>query len=432
MNQKTILALGLATVAAVVATVALQSGRDRDTRPASTDGRLLPALGDRVNEVREIRIDAAGGSATLRADGAGWLLAEAADYPADGEKVRTFLLDLRDARRLEPKTASPARHARLGLVEPDAEGATSVRVTFRDEQGAAVDTVLIGKQRTSRAEPAAAQLGVTPETQFYTLPGEGPQTFLAAGRLQVDSRPLGWLNQEFLNIDRSRIASATITHPDGEEVLAVREDMAQNEMVVQGIPDGMVAKSPSGTAQLVGALQRLRFDDVREANSLDWPEETISRAAFTTEGGLKVSVETMKVPDPEDPETMVTWSRVSFALEPEDLDASPVTGEDATGAPEAEGRSREELEAELAELRAATEGWAYALPTWKETSFRLRPEGVMEPAPQPATEPATEPAAEPAAEPAPEEGGVPSGEAAGGVIDPARLKMTPPPEGGGI
>jgi len=425
VNQKTILVLGAATIAAVVATVTLQSSRDQDTRPASTDARLLPALGDRVNEVREISIDAGAGSATLRAEGSGWVLAEAADYPADGEKVRTFLLDLRDARRLEPKTASADRHARLGLVEPGAEGATSVRVTLRDEGGATVDTVLIGKQRTSRAEPAAAQLGVTPPTQFYTLPGEGTQTFLATGQLRVDSRPLGWVNQEFLNIDRARIASARFTHPDGEEVTALRGDMGQDEMLVQDLPEGMVAKTPSGTAQLVGALQRLRFDDVRRADGLEWPVEIISTATFTTEGGLEVSVETMKVPaaaEPAagDPEALVTWSRLSFALAPEEPAPSAGETEDETGAA-AGGFSREELEAELEELKAATDGWAYALPTWKETSLRLRPEGVMEPAPEPAPAPDLEGAADDSG----------AGSPAAGVGEPVPLKIAPPPESGG-
>lgn len=425
MNQKTILILGAATVATVAATAALQAGRDRDSRPANLEERLLPGLVERVNDVRSILIEAANGPTTLRATDAGWVLSEAADYPANEEKIRTLLLDLRDARRLEAKTADADRHERLGLVPPDREGASSLRVTLSDASGETVETVLIGNRRTSRAEPAAAQMGVTPDAQYYTLPGEGPQTFLAAGKLGVDSRTLGWVNQEFLNIDRSRISAATITHPDGEQVVAVREDMGRNEMVVRNIPDGMVAKTPSGTAQLVGALQRLRFDDVRKADSLDWPEETISNATFTTEGGLQVNVETMKVPSQDDPETMVTWSRLSFDLAPatQAEDAAPAADAEP-GEPEAEddGPSRADLEAELTELRAATEGWAYALPTWKETSFRLRPEGVMEPAPEPAPEP----------EPEPDEGAAPSGEAGSGTVDPVPLRLTPPPKGGGI
>ncbi len=422
MNQKTILILGAATVATVLATTALQAGRDQQSRPASTEEPLMPALVKRVNDVREIRIESSSGSATLQATEGGWVLAEAAGYPANDEKVRTFLLDLRDARRIEPKTTNLERHARLGLVAPDSEGASSVRVTLSDESGATVDTVLIGNQRTSRAEPAAAQMGVTPDAQYYTLPGEGPQTYLAAGKLGVDSRTLGWVNQEFMNVDRSRIAAATIVHPDGAEVVAVREDMGQNEMVVQDLPEGMVAKTPSGTAQLLGALQRLRFDDVRKADTLEWPEETISKATFTTAEGLGVTVETMKVPAEDDPENLVTWGRVSFDLAPETPEAS-----DDTEA-EDEGPSREELEAELAELRSATAGWAYALPTWKESSFRLRPEAVMDPAPEPEPEPdGPQPDGPDAAS-----GAAPSGETPGGRPQPVPLKMDPPPQGGGI
>ena len=156
MNQKTILILGAATVGAVALTASLQSGRADDTRPASTAAPLLPALKERVNDVRELRIESPAGPATLRAEGDGWVLAEASGYPADGSKVRTLLLDLRDARRLEAKTANPERHGRLGLTAPTDEGAVSTRVTLVDGDGGVIETVLIGKQRTSKADPGAA------------------------------------------------------------------------------------------------------------------------------------------------------------------------------------------------------------------------------------------------------------------------------------
>lgn len=415
MKQKTLLTLGAATVVALAATAKLQSGRDGAAQPASTEAALLPALSERVNEVREIRIQSASGPTTLRSSEEGWVLVEAAGYPANEEKVRTFLLGLRDARRIEAKTANPERHARLGLVAPDSEGAVSVRVTLTDAQGAPIETVLVGKQRTSRAEPAAAQMGVTPDAQYYTLPGAGPQSFLAAGDLGVDSRAMGWLNQEFLNIDRSRIQSATITHPDGQRVVAVREAMDQNEMVVQDLPEGMVPKTPSGTAQLVGALQRLRFDDVREAAALEWPAEILTSATFGAEDGLQVTVETMKVAAEDDPEKMVTWARLAFELAP---DVASATGDedDATA-------SRAEREAELSALKAATNGWAYALPTWKENAFRLRLEAVMEAAPEAILE-AENPVEEPVAQP-------PGGDLG---ANPAPLPIEPPaaPGGGGI
>ena len=60
MNQKTILILGAATVATVAATAALQAGRDRDSRPATLEERLLPGLVERVNDVRGILIETCG------------------------------------------------------------------------------------------------------------------------------------------------------------------------------------------------------------------------------------------------------------------------------------------------------------------------------------------------------------------------------------
>ena len=418
MNQKTLLVLGAATCAAVALTAALQSSRADETRPAGTDGRLLPALEGRVNDVRQILIEGAAGAATLKATDAGWVLAEASDYPADDAKVRTLLLDLRDARRIEAKTANPDRHGRLGLVAPDAEGASSTRVTLSDGSGAPIEALLIGKQRTSRAEPNAAQLGVTPGAQYYAMPNGGPQTFLASGNLRVDARALGWVNQEFLNVDRARIAAATITHPDGEVVDAVREDMSANEMVVRNVPEGMVAKTPSGTAQLVGALQRVRFDDVRAAGSMEWPEDALTTASFTTEDGLRIDVETLQAAAEDDPSRMVTWARVRAGLVPEEP-AEPVeaAGDDGSeGAAPQEGPTRAELQAEVDGILAAVDGWAYALPGWKESSLRLRMDAVAE---TPAEEATPAPGAEPQ---------VP--------LAPTPIQLTPPPategSGGGI
>ena len=421
MNQKTILILGAATVGAVALTASLQSGRADDTRPASTAAPLLPALKERVNDVRELRIESPAGPATLRAEGDGWVLAEASGYPADGSKVRTLLLDLRDARRLEAKTANPERHGRLGLTAPTDEGAVSTRVTLVDGDGGVIETVLIGKQRTSKADPGAAQLGVRPDAQYYALPGEVRLVPLAAGNLRVDGRTLGWVNQEFLNVDRARIRSATISHPDGDEVVAVREDMGQNEMVVRDLPEGMQPKTPSGTAPLIGALQRVRFDDVRREDSLQWPEEIVTTATFTTDDGLRVEVDTMKVADEEDAERMVTWARVRAELLPEEAPADASSGDTADAEPAAdEGPSRAELEAERDGIRAALGGWAFAVPTWKETSFRLRTDGVAEPIPE---EDAGEETAEEAG-PAEDQDPKP---AAGGPGLPVPVEMTQPP-----
>jgi len=99
MNTKTLSALAIAALIAVVAAVWVSSAN----RPVVNEGveqnlALLPSLRDQINEVDSIALSGAGNRAlvTLKRGADGWRIVEKSNYPADLSKLREFLLKLAD------------------------------------------------------------------------------------------------------------------------------------------------------------------------------------------------------------------------------------------------------------------------------------------------------------------------------------------------
>jgi len=401
MNPKTIKTLGVATIVTAVGAVAFNALRDRGTAASATDARLIPSLEERVNDVRTIVIDGQDGTLTLNGSAAGWTLAERGGYAANADKARDFLLALRAARRIEEKTSDPEKLGRLGLEAPDAEGSQSKRVTLKDEGGATIATLLVGNHRIGKGGAAQLPGGARPDEQYYVLPESGGPSYLAAGDLNVDARSIGWLDQQFLDVERERIKAIRIIHPDDEVVAAVRPDMDAAEMEVIDVPEGKVAKTPSGTATFLSALARLRFDDVKPADELEWDTNPITTTEFYTEHGLTILMESIELPKEGDPDQKVVWARIRCAVAPEQAPTLPQmdteemgpepapedAAEDVADAAEEDSApTAAELATEAAEISAATAGWAYALPSWKTTAFRARLDRLVEDAPAPEPE----------------------------------------------
>ncbi|MFT6833439.1 MAG: hypothetical protein ACJAZN_003624 [Planctomycetota bacterium] len=411
MKQSTVKFLAAATVIVAVGAMAASKWRASGTQASMADEPVLPVLQDRVNDVNSVVIESKDGAITLTRGGDGWVLAEKDGYTANGAKVRELILALRDARVIEEKTANQERFDRLGLDDPGAADSTSKRVTMKAEGGDTIASLLIGDQRVAKGGPApAANPNVTPGEQYYLHPeGDGP-ALLATGELRIDARPVGWIDQQLLDIGPDRIQGARVTHPNGAVIEAARAEMSDTELELIGIPEGMQPKEPSGTRPFLDALARLRFDDVQKADSLTWDAAEVTTAELFTEHGLVAKVESMEVQndspnlDPEGnplPGQTQVWARFSFEMVNATTELVIKEREDPAGdSPEGEATpsdpapSEAEQAKELADLQKSTRGWAYALPSWKTSGFRLKEDEVFEPIPEPELPPEFQPAAD--------------------------------------
>lgn len=417
MKQSTIKFLAGATVVVAIGAIAASKLRDSETAATLADEPVLPVLQERVNDVASVVIESKDESITLARGSDGWTLAEKDDYEANATKVRELILAMREARIVEEKTANKERFDKLGLEAPDAEDSTSKRVTLKDEKGETIAALLIGNQRFAKGGAAPTpNPNVKPGELYYLHPaGDGP-ALLGTGELRVDARAVGWIEQQFLDISRDRIQAARVTHPDGTKVEAARADMEAAQLEPLNVPDGQQAKEPSGTRPFLDALARLRFDDVKKADQLDWDSADITVAEFFTEHGLMAKVETLEIPNEDAkldeegkplPGQSKVWARFDFAMATEDQKPSLPEEPEAEPEPEAQNAPEEETDAttpeeespteaeqakELAELKSKTSGWAYAIPSWKTSAFRLKPDAVFEEIPKPELPEALQPA----------------------------------------
>ena len=404
MKAKTIQILGIAAVVALAGGVLAQRLGDRSTTSDRAGEPALPALQDAVNNVRSVAIEAGDAVLTFERSDDGWAVAEKGGYAAKPEKVRALVLALRELEVVEEKTSDAARFERLGLVEPSAEGATSKRITLRGE-GDELVSVLVGDRRASKGGMGAMAMGGGPEAMHYVFAGdEGDPALLVSGEFVADTRLTSWVDTTLLNIARDRFGAARFTWADGETMEVVPDPSEEDGLMITEVPEGKESKGTVALNPARTALSGLRFDDVARAEEIDFAHESLATAEFFTEGGLRVTVETVELPSGDDPDATRVWARFSAAHAPDRspsaaaADEPEPAGDEGGGAegPEEEGGadgapadddtpSPEELADEAAELEARLSGWAVALPQWKTKALRMRTADVVQDVPPPLT-----------------------------------------------
>lgn len=434
MKKKTIQGLGIATAVVAIGAVVSTKMRASQTEAGDVESPVLAVLADRLNDLTTVEITGGGDVLTLERSGADWTLKEAGGYPAKAEAVRGLLLELRGSRVLEEKTSNPSRFPKLGLDDPTEEGATSRRVVLGAADGEVVAELLVGSQRSARGgglqRPAGLRAG---QPHFVHPAGDGP-ALLASGNLSIELGRTAWVEPQFLNVPRDRVAAARITRPGDPPLELVRPDMSGFEFDLLDVPEGLEPRAGAANGML-GGLTNLRFEDVAKADSIDWSGGPTATSEFFTEHGLRVTMETVEAPG-EDGAPATLWAKFSVDVDP---DAMPrgngealVTVEgpalpslddeeaDADAGAEAEepAPSPAELAAEALELGSGLEGWAYALPSWKKSAILPDLEGLTQAKPEPAPEEAVVPDPGGAIDPNAGSPGGPEGPDAGDDAEP--------------
>jgi hypothetical protein len=130
MKQKQILGLGIAAVVLMGLAVYLSDAR-KPAVEAPLAGPLAPGLEARINDISEVRVQVAGGEViTLKREDSAWVVVEKQGFRADVVKLRELLLNIAQARRIEPKTALESSYPVLGVEDVDKEGASNVLISI--------------------------------------------------------------------------------------------------------------------------------------------------------------------------------------------------------------------------------------------------------------------------------------------------------------
>ena len=221
MNQRHFLILLFS--AAVVALAVLMVSNN-GSEPVESGGKLLLSeMSARINEVSSLKVSSGenGSVSTLKKQGSGWVVGELSDYPADWNKLRTLLAALGEAKVAEIKTSKPEYYSKLGVEDPDEQGAESTLLTA--SLGQEEFDLIVGKQATSRGG------------QYVRLAGN-PQSVLIDQELDINAEPIYWADSQIVDIGSALVAEIEIAHADGDSIRARKVSADDTDFKLENLP----------------------------------------------------------------------------------------------------------------------------------------------------------------------------------------------------
>jgi hypothetical protein len=292
-------------------------------RQASGDaveaGLLLPGFDARIEAIERIEVFVAGDQARVsieKQDGT-WVMPDRDGWPANQREVSKALFRLAEARRIEPKTRDPKRHARLGVeavAAPDAKGAE-----LRLSGGGEPVRLVVGNNHPS--------LGGS-----YVRLGDDPQAWLLDEDIAPAREPADWLDRRLLDIPLARIEEVRVAPSTGR---AFRLARVEDRFSLDGRPPAVMTDPDAGNGT-AGFTDQLPFDDL----ATDGDTEATQVVDFIGVDGVAVRVAAWR-------DERGTWARLSASLD----EARALAWFEQAEAAEAGPAER------VAALRAQVEAW---------------------------------------------------------------------------
>ena len=293
----------------------------RPSAPPLGQGQpAFPGLAAKLDKAAMVSITQGGKSFTLTRDGDAWRIAEKSGYPAQADPLHALLAGLSGLRLIEPRTSDPALYERLGVGDP-AKDKDAALVRVLDAQKQPIAELIVGHRRSvpnAAASPAGEQV-------FVRLPGQA-QSWLAEGRIDTGTDPTTWMGRDLTNINRDRMAEATLTHGDATLVFGRKDD---KWALLQ--PEAHPPLDDSKVEDVARAYEYLVFTDVTQAAAQ--PGAVVGDSVFHTKDGLTLTAHVTK-----DGEHI--WARFG-----------------ASGADKAADEAKT--------LGKLFDGWAYEIGNWK-------------------------------------------------------------------
>ena len=364
------ISLVLLTVVTVVAVgAAFVSQKGGDGIPGSGE-LVFPTLLTRINDVHEIVASSAGESFSIKRVENRWSIPGKSGYPAAENKIRQLLLGTAALRRIEPKTANPELYSKIGLERPDSKDASSIRFLIRDAAGQAVADYVAGNQKPARGDPDLSEIFIRELSD--------PQSWLVKGKLPSGKTLVEWMDKVILDIDRTRVRTVKVSHPDGEIVIVSKGKPSDPDFALDDLPAGAKIEEQWRLNDIGRGLAELNLDDVDTEHTEFSDEARAYTVTMHTYDGLRVTMEASKRDDD-------TFARLKAEFDEESLDpafmpptapesdAAVGSGEGEEGAKGIDAlRHAAQVREEVQRLNDRWSAWTYKLPQYKAGYFAKR------------------------------------------------------------
>ncbi|WP_447963863.1 DUF4340 domain-containing protein [Nitrospira sp. Ecomares 2.1] len=384
MKAKTLGILAAITIVGIV--VAVFVNQEPASQLPGSGELLFPSLLSVVNNVGEVVVETKDQTVTLVREEKTWRVKEKAGYRADVEKVKQTLIGLAELRILEPKTKNPELYDRLGLQDKEQEDSLSTTVTLKTANNPEAAVVILGNQRPAKGNPRMSEI--------YVRKPEDPQTWLTIGNLPLEKVSGEWLDTEITALTTKRVHRVTVTHPDGETLLVLKEKPDDLDFQLDSVPAGSKVASQFNVNNVVGTLVQLPLEDVKKEEEVNFQNHTGVAVVLETFDGLRLHVQTTKQEDKifgkfsaefdqklVQPVEDTPLSEKGETVQAQDsAQDEMVLGSPEGKQPDEEQGKRyseeesilkkpEEVQGEVEAFNQRVQGWAYQLPTFRVENF---------------------------------------------------------------
>lgn len=244
---------------------------------------VLPSLQEHLADVDHVHISSAGATPyTLQNLDTGWVVKERDNYPANFSKIRTLLEQLSNTKFYEPKTATPANYAILGVAD----------ITDVNSSGVLVEVFVKNKSEPYRL--IVGKLATTWDGSYARLPDQA-QSWLLDRQIPADSNITAWLNNSILAIEPVRIYKITYTTPQGEQLIVAKNDRNTKRFTVENLPAGKTLRYDTIVDGVVRDFENIVLRDVQLTTKLPLTAADTYKVELQTYDGLVVNIQTQKI-----------------------------------------------------------------------------------------------------------------------------------------
>jgi hypothetical protein len=176
-------------------------------------------MGDKVlphfqpNDVEAIHIQGAGELNLVHKNNL-WSVQERGNYPANFHLISDLLIKLKSLKVVEADTVESSQLGRVNLDAPGKSDTSGTLVEFKDAEGKAVASLLLGKKHLRESSPSPFG-GGTADGRYILLPNEPTEVLLISDPLaSLQPNPQPWLSKDFFKVEKIKSISVTATNAE--------------------------------------------------------------------------------------------------------------------------------------------------------------------------------------------------------------------------
>jgi len=337
MSNKKLMVLGVVAVGIVFWAV-IQS-RISNKPGSASGGSSYLIQGLNPAEIDSIVTGTGDDEVTLKRHGSGFVVVDKDNYPAKTSEINSLITKCLDIQTLEFVTGNPANHEDLEVTEEKAHSV--IKFMKADPNSSLLTGIVVGKTK---------ELGQGSYVRLLSSnPNLSNRVYVISNAPRFGSGAMSFIERQLISVKREDIESVTVSSPDGEYVLKLKE--GGKDVLLENIPAGKKLKSAEGKSVFT-ALANLSFDDVkRNFGELSFDRQYVCRLKDSTEYTVKIAAEDGKI--------YITCSAEFTGQRPSTI---------------RKDESEEELKAKEAKLladdkakefTAGHKGWIYEIPSYK-------------------------------------------------------------------